>query len=109
MSPLMEKLEDGRMLFNTEGLRDYLTDFLCDAAGDAELFGIDAPIMSMFAAVDSCCRDEMIVNMVDALFRDDGDPGQRAPNLVVVYKAIFNMELVSLGHFFYGTHLTGDE
>lgn len=105
MSALMEKLEDGRMLFNDDGLRDYLTDFLCDSATDTanNPAEIDAPIMAMLACTIASRRDDMIVNMVDAYFDRNGGASIQALN--IVYKVIFSMKLEKTGHFFYGTHI----
>lgn len=108
MTVLMERLEDGRMLFNSDGMRDYLTDFLCDATGDAarKSTPIDAPIMAMLACTIDGRRDNMIVNMVDALFDTNSKPNIRALN--VVYRTIFGMELLQKGDYFYASHVKGE-
>lgn len=104
MTVLMERLEDGRMIFNKEGIRDYLTEFLCDAANDAKhLSDVDAPIMAMLASTIDCRRDDMVINMVDALFDRNGKPCIQA--LHPVYRTIFNMKLEAVGDFIYGTQM----
>lgn len=110
MTVLMERLEDGRMIFNKEGIRDYLTEFLCDTANDAANSGeapIDHPIMAMLATTIDNRRDDMIVNMVDALFKPDGSPVIQA--LHPVYRTIFGMKLEDAGEFIYGTNVEDEK
>lgn len=94
---LIEKLADGRTLMDKQGLKSYLLDSLCDEiAEDLDESQVTTNISVFFFALDNDDRESAIMDAVDSLFIDTGNP-----SLDRVFDHLFGMKLERKGRFFY--------